>query len=320
MLDRIITILVAGTLAVLIWLYARSREQEILENVAVPVEVTLSPGLKDQYTLDVDEPSQVIVTFTGMPAKMRELRGMVQRGELLVKVSMSVPESNAPHKPHPDIVRITPADLHAPAGVKCTLLEGHDSVRVSVHRIVEKRIPVRFDYSLESYTGAVVAEPATVVVRGPQEVLERTTALPTQPWVLSMRSDGETQRPTRVPLVQELEGKPIQVFPTSVLIRLPATQRKVYVLHDIPVQFLCPSGFNYRPRFANEKAGKLTLRVQGPVQEEPPRVQVFIDLSAGDYSPCLYTERPCVQLPKDFTLAQEPPRDIAFELMTPDSP
>ena len=42
MMDRFLSCLMAVSLALLIWLYARSREQETLDNVPVPVEVVLS--------------------------------------------------------------------------------------------------------------------------------------------------------------------------------------------------------------------------------------------------------------------------------------
>src|SRR5581483_1499481 len=43
MMDRMISIFVAVSLALLVWLYARSRDQEILDNVLLPVQVALPP-------------------------------------------------------------------------------------------------------------------------------------------------------------------------------------------------------------------------------------------------------------------------------------
>jgi hypothetical protein len=47
MIDRILSILVALSLALLIWLYARSRDQEILDNVTLPVQVSLAESEAD---------------------------------------------------------------------------------------------------------------------------------------------------------------------------------------------------------------------------------------------------------------------------------
>src|SRR5262249_14981755 len=82
-------------------------------------------------------------------------------------------------------------------------------------------------------------------------------------------------------------------------------------LTDVPVQFLCPPGFAYRPQFANDRAGQVTLRVQGPVQDEPPKVTAYIDLTRGRFTAGNNHEPLQIQLPKDFQLAQEPPRTVA---------
>ena len=47
MLDRLVSALVAVSLAFLVWLYMRSRDQEILDNVPVPVQISLAPNQQD---------------------------------------------------------------------------------------------------------------------------------------------------------------------------------------------------------------------------------------------------------------------------------
>ena len=84
MIDRLLSALVAVTLAMLIWLYARSRDQEVLDHVPIPVEVTLGSGQSEQYDLEVVNPAAVLATFTGPPARIRELRGLLQRDRLRV--------------------------------------------------------------------------------------------------------------------------------------------------------------------------------------------------------------------------------------------
>ena len=41
MTDRLISLAVAIILGFLVWLYARSRDQEMLDNVPIPVQITL---------------------------------------------------------------------------------------------------------------------------------------------------------------------------------------------------------------------------------------------------------------------------------------
>ena len=119
-------------------------------------------------------------------------------------------------------------------------------------------------------------------------------------------------------LVQELDNRPVRVSPAKVMIRLPAQTRKVYELQDVPVQFLCPPNFTLRPKFIDERSGKINLRVQGPVQDEPPKVYAFIELTRGSFLSGLNHEPVQLQLPKDFQLADDPPRVIAFELVPAD--
>ena len=69
MLDRLLSALAALSLAFLAWLYVRSRDQEMLDHVPIPVQITLAAGQTEYYELDVTGPSQVPVSFTGPPAR-----------------------------------------------------------------------------------------------------------------------------------------------------------------------------------------------------------------------------------------------------------
>ena len=67
-MDRLISAAVSILLGFLVWLYARSRDQEMLDNVPVPVHIILSTSQADQYDLEVTGPSQVTASFAGAPA------------------------------------------------------------------------------------------------------------------------------------------------------------------------------------------------------------------------------------------------------------
>src|SRR5262245_47747483 len=92
MLDRLLSLVVAVLLAFLVWLYARSRDQEMLDNVPIPVQVVLAPGLAEHYHLEAPTGTQVLVSFTGPPARIRELQGMLQRKEVQAVRTLTVPE------------------------------------------------------------------------------------------------------------------------------------------------------------------------------------------------------------------------------------
>jgi hypothetical protein len=324
MIDRILSLVVAVSLALLVWLYARSRDQEMLDNVPLPVQVVVSPAQAEHYNLELTGPSQVPVSFSGPPARIRELQRMLQRKEMQVVLTVTVPEERLGESRYNDAVRVEPDHIHAPVGVTAIVPEGRNRIPFTLHRLSERRLPVRFDHLRDGPTGPVLLEPATVLVRGPQEVLDRVRCIPTQPAELPTRplqpAAGAAPAPASgwVPLVQELEGRPVRVAPSRVLVRVPIQARKAYDLPEVPVHFLCPANFPLRPRFIDERAGRISLRLTGPVQDEPPRVLAYIDLSRGRFTSGLNHEPLQLQLPRDFQLAQEPPRVVAFELLPGD--
>jgi hypothetical protein len=319
MIDRVLSMLVAVSLAMLVWLYARSRDQELLDNVPIPVQVVVAPAQAKHYQLEVTGPAQVTVSFSGPTPRIRELQGMLQRKELSVVLTITVPYERLRESRYSDAVQLEPGDIHAPPGVTPLVPEGRNRIPFTLHRLVERRLPVRFDNIRDDPNVPVLLDPPTVLVRGPQEVLDRVRAIPTQPSELPARasSPGATAV-ARVPLVQELEGQAIQAVPSRVQVRVPTQARKVYQLTDIPVRFLCPPNFNLRPKFYDERAGRISLRVLGPEQDEPPKVFAFIDLARGGFTSGLNHEPLQIQLPRDFQLAQDPPRVVAFELVPGD--
>jgi hypothetical protein len=74
-----------------------------------------------------------------------------------------------------------------------------------------------------------------------------------------------------------------------------------------------------RPKFIGDgRSGEITLRLQGPDTSEEPKVSAYIDLTQGNFLAGLNHEAVRLELPRDFQLAQDPPRPIAFELMPVD--
>jgi len=318
MFDRMLSLVVALSLALLVWLYARSRDQEVLDNVPVPVQVGLDPEQAQHYQLEVTGPSHVMVTFTGSPPRIRELQGMLQRNELQIPVTFAVPAEHLHEARYNDSLLVESADVHTPPGVTAVMIEGRNHVSLVLHRLVERRLPVRFDAVNNESAGTVVLEPATVLVRGPQDVLERARVISTQPTELPSWSPS-SGGVLRVPLVQEMEGRSLQVTPSRVMVRMPSQPRKIYELPEVPVHFLCPVDFTLRPKFFGERAGRIALRVQGPEGDEAPKVYAFIDLTQGRFPAGRYHEPVQIQLPKDFELVQDPPRGVSFQLVPADS-
>ena len=67
MLDRVTTAFIAVGLAFLVWMYTRSRDEEVLDNYQVPVDVQVAPAQAELYELELSGPEQVPVSFSGPP-------------------------------------------------------------------------------------------------------------------------------------------------------------------------------------------------------------------------------------------------------------
>src|SRR3954453_18245658 len=111
MLDRLLSCLVALGLATLVWLYTRSRDQDMLDNVPIPVKVVVAGKLADQYSLEVADNAQVVAAFTGPPARIRELHGMLQRKELHIVKTITVPDDRLDASRYSDSAVIEAGDL-----------------------------------------------------------------------------------------------------------------------------------------------------------------------------------------------------------------
>jgi hypothetical protein len=320
MADRFLSLVVALGLAILVWLYARSRDQEVLDNVPIPVEITLAQGQVDQYDLAINGPLQVPVSFRGPPSRLRELRNMLQSGGVRVAVTVAVPADRQNESRYVETMRIDAADVHAPAGVTPLVVEGRNHIPVTLHRIVERRLPVRLEPAPDERVSQVILEPARVRVRGPQDILDRARAIPTEPFLVppvnETAAGQEMEHKGTICLVQEMGGRPVRCFPAAVSVQLKIGPRqKLYEVADVPVHFLCPPNFALRPRFLDERCSKISVRVWGPLADEPPHIVAFVDLTGRNLEPGLYADEPLrLQLPQETQLAQSPPRSAMFQL------
>ena len=110
MADRLLTGALAFALALFVWLYARSRERETLDNISIPVTVRLAPGLSDAYRLESPAAGQVRVSFTGPTNRLREVQEAVSRNEMSVAIDYSIPEDQVDRNRVEDSVRIEATD------------------------------------------------------------------------------------------------------------------------------------------------------------------------------------------------------------------
>lgn len=311
-------LVVALSLALLVWIYTRSREESSLDHIEVPVKMSLAPGMAGKYELQVNGASRIPMSFTGPPSRIRELRRNIQRGQLHVTVQVAVPEENSNENTYHDVVRIEPERVPVPPGVVTVIAEGHNSIRYTLHRLAERHLPVQLDYTGELKISQIKLDPPTVLVRGPKDVLDRARAISTQPHNITLPADAAARNAFlegQASLVRELDGRPVQTTPSSITFRYKVhSPKKTYTLTDVPVRFLCPADFAWLPRFADPKMSKVTLKVRGPAGEEPPSVTAFLDLSGADLCSGRNVLPLRIHVAPEFQLVNEPPRLIAFYL------
>lgn len=311
-------IVVALCLAFLAWLYTRSRDQEILDQVPIPVQVQLAPAYATNYDLEVGGSGRTAVSFTGPPSRIRELRRKLQRGLVQVALKINVPDELQNESSYRDSLHVAGNDVPVPPGVVAVVAEEGAVIPYTVRRLTERHLPVRLDYAGESRITQVKVEPATVVVRGPKDILDRLWSISTQPYALPMSpevSAGNAHIRGQISLITELEGRPLQTTPKSVAFNFRVRARqKSYDLTSVPVQFLCPANLPFKPSFAADQPGRVNLRVQGPAGDETPPVTAYIDLTSGNFSRGRNLEPIRLQLPKEFQLAQEAPPMVGFTL------
>src|SRR5262245_9931737 len=110
--------LIALSLAFLVWLYTRSRAPGTLDDVQIPVQLTMASGTAGNYELEIHGSSRVPVSFAGPSAHVRELRHQIQRGLAQVAVTVAVPEEAQKDCTYRDTVKVEAGAVPVPPGVQ----------------------------------------------------------------------------------------------------------------------------------------------------------------------------------------------------------
>ena len=181
---------VALCLAFLVWMYTHSRTSDSTDFVQVPVQLQLAPQQRDHFAIESQGQTSVTVLFAGPYARIRDLRRKIQRGAVQAIVTVTVPEERQHENSYADVARVSGADVSVPPGVTVELADDNANIPVTIHRIVERILPVRIDVTGDVSISQVKIEPTTVTVRGPKAILDRAAFLPTQPCSLQADADG----------------------------------------------------------------------------------------------------------------------------------
>ena len=260
MIDRILSSLAALSLALLVWLYARSRDQEILDNVTLPVQISLAQADADHYSLEVNGPAQAVVSFSGPAERIRELRGEVQRNELHVAVVVSIAGSAATsplfrHGPHRNLARCRPR----PASRRSSP-QGRNRIPVTIRRLATQEMFVSFDSLQQAPPDSVVIEPK-VVRHGAAGSVRRASFDPDRAVAAADAAGRRAGRrgPHRPCRPRAGAGRPARPGGHADGHR-PAGRRACRpALRNVPIHFLCPPDFTLRPEFFNDRDSRVSL-------------------------------------------------------------
>jgi hypothetical protein len=321
MLDRLVTPIIAIGLSFLVWVYIRSRDQDVCER-DIPLTLQVSPSQAEHFALEHTEPKTVPIAFSGPPSRIREVQNLFRQGALQLRHVVSVPEDKFRDTREASVavnVRLDAESLPVPTGVHADIPELKKTFSVTLRRIVEVKLPVRLNSLGAARVASVTFEPSTVLVRGPKDVLDKETSIPTTLYVPSEVDADKAELvvpayPLRV--MTKLGDQEVKVSPAFVraTIVLKGAQR-IQELTDVPVHFLTPLRFPFRAKFTNERAGTVTLRIRGPNSDGKPAVKAYVDLTARTFGPGLHADEPIrVQLPPGYELLTEPLPRVSIQL------
>ncbi len=326
MFDRyIITPIIALGLAFLVWVYLRSRDQEV-QSYPIPIEVSIDPQQLDRYSFDSRPENQTVrVKFLGLPSRLREVKELVEGHNLILRKVVRVPAEVDVRQDndYQEVVQFDSSSLTLPLGVHADINPVEGRLQVKLRRMMERTLqlqPMVTTGTAQYEVDNIRLEPATVKVFGPKSALEQMTQLVLDPWQprlptgLTM-TEEEVTGSVRLP--DKIKQESVRTVPDRVEIRArlkPAL--RVYEMNDVPIAFLCPANFPYRPLFTADRHGAIAqLKIRGPLNRSP-EVRAYIDLTARpNLKPGLYPDEAImIDLPNGYYLAQEPPRLSAFKL------
>lgn len=321
-MNRLAAVLTSVVLAVLVWFYARSRDQTLYERAPVPVTVRLSADV-DYYRLE-QKRSNVLASFVGPRAEIDKLQERLAGGRLTL-VYYLTPPSPRLTEPRQRAVTIQSDLFPWFPGVSVTMVRGEDVIPVVLVPMTTKKMAVKLslpDPGLVDQARSRV-EPAMVQVRGARHILQDYDEIPTEPINVPPLEEGAksaSYQPKRpIKLVADLRGEPVECTPSMVRIRLELKPSiRVEQVKDVPVRFLCPEDWPHQVRFLTERARVVTLLVRGPSQGAwaLDQIYVFVDLTPERYKPSLYADEPCVvYLPPGLALEGKPPTVEKFEIV-----
>jgi hypothetical protein len=328
MFDRyFITPIIALGLAFLVWVYLRSRDQEV-QSYPIPIEISLDPQQLDRYSFDGKPENQTVrVKFYGLPSRLREVKDQVESRSIVLRHLVKVPVvvDQRQDNDYQEVIQFDGSSMTLPLGVHADINPVEGRMQIKLRRMMERTLVLQQNVTSGSpqyLVDNIRLEPATIKVIGPKSVLEQMDQLLLDPWQPRLPTGlTMTEEEVRgfVNLPTKIKQESIKTVPERVEIsaRLkPAL--KEYELSDVPISFLCPPNFPYRPVFTSDRLGYIAkLKVRGPMNRTP-EVKAYVDLTtkqSQNLKTGLYADEAIMlDLPEGFYLAQPQPKLSTYRL------
>jgi hypothetical protein len=241
----------------------------------------------------------------------------------------AVHKLESPRIGEPLSVKIAREDFALPSDVRLVSVEP-ESVRVTLRQIVDKKLRVEVvtrgkpadGYELLSRP---VIYPSEVTVKGPKEVIEPRSFIPTEDVVIEGRSVSFT---SDYSIADKIDGTRIECQ-TRVRVTVPIGETKREIVLSIPVLVQTPANYKYTVTLVGAGEGNTyPLKLKGPktVLEVPDisaKLTAFVVITpdllprpgVAYYRPLFLTPLPEA---KDVELAQE--KQIGVEIGEPPKP
>jgi len=165
----------------------------------------------------------------------------------------------------PISVKLNREDFDLPYDVKLKQVEPR-RLQVILRRIVTKKLRVQAvtrGQPAQGYevSGELLVEPTEVSVRGPKEVLDVVSVIPTEPVDIEGRS---TSFSSDYPLSNELNGKMVETQ-TKVRVRVNIKPIEIVKTVKVPVHINIPPGYEHDVLLPKAEAGSIVeLSLKGP--------------------------------------------------------
>lgn len=328
MFDRyFITPIIALGLAFLVWVYLRSRDQEV-QSYPIPIEISLDPQQQDRYSFDGKPENQTVrVKFYGLPSRLREVKDQVESRSIVLRHMVKVPQvvDQRQDNEYQEVIQFDGSSMTLPLGVHADINPVEGRMQIKLRRMMERTLELQQNVTTGSpqyLVDNIRLEPATIKVIGPKSVLEQMDQLLLEPWQPRLPT-GLTMTEEEVRGFIQLPNKIKQEVVKMVPERVEITARlkpalKEYELSDVPISFLCPPNFAYRPVFTSDRLGYIAkLKVRGPMNRTP-EVKAYVDLTtkqSQNLKTGLYADEAIMlDLPEGFYLAQPQPKLSTYRL------